>query len=421
MPIQSLTLSHAAHAEFSRLLDRRAVRTVFQPIIDLDNGDIVAFEALTRGPEHSVFADPAVLFDEAYRADRAVELDWVCRTAAMAEAMAAGLPPSVPLFVNVEPLSFGSTCPSDLTDIIERARHELRILFEVTERSLAGDTAGLLNAVARARTQSTGVALDDVGADPTSLAMMPLVRPDVIKLDLSLVQGWPTLRRARIINAVQSEVERSGAVVVAEGIETAYHADVARAMGASLGQGWYFAPPGRLPDWIAEPRRPIALPTPAPVVPGTPFDIVARRCSSRPSTKDLISLMSRDLEYLGLDSSEPAVFLACFQHVRHFGKPTRLRFSRLASRAALTAVLGEDMPAQPGPGIRGGLLAKDDPLVGQWVVVVLGPHVSGALVARDRGDTGPERDRSFDLTVTHDRDLVIEAAQPILMRLQPLR
>jgi EAL domain-containing protein (putative c-di-GMP-specific phosphodiesterase class I) len=57
----------------------------------------------------------------------------------------------------------------------------------------ARDPAGVLDAVAAARAGGVGVAIDDVGADPASLAMMPLVRPDVIKLDLS----FRPLRRQR--------------------------------------------------------------------------------------------------------------------------------------------------------------------------------------------------------------------------------
>ena len=64
---------------------------------------------------------------------------------------------------------------------------------------------------------------------------MPLLRPDVIKLDLRLVQGQPTGDVAVIVNAVNAQRERTGAIVLAEGIETAAHLATARAMGATLG------------------------------------------------------------------------------------------------------------------------------------------------------------------------------------------
>ena len=72
----------------------------------------------------------------------------------------------------------------------------------MTERYLSRDPAGVLDAIVVARAEGVGIAIDDVGADPTSLAMMPLVRPDVIKLDLSLIQSRPDQDVARTVNGV---------------------------------------------------------------------------------------------------------------------------------------------------------------------------------------------------------------------------
>jgi len=77
------------------------------------------------------------------------------------------------------------------------------------------------------------------------------------------------------------------------------------------------------------------------------------------------------------------------------------------------------MPVTPAPGVRGASLRPDDPLCGEWDVIMIGPHFAGALVARDCGDDGPDADRRFDFVITHDRDLVLRAAQPLLDRLVP--
>jgi DICT domain-containing protein len=77
------------------------------------------------------------------------------------------------------------------------------------------------------------------------------------------------------------------------------------------------------------------------------------------------------------------------------------------------------MPATPAPGVRGASLAPGDPLRGEWAVIMVGPHFAAALVARDCGDDGPDVDRRFDVVITHDRDLVVRAAQPLLDRLLP--
>jgi len=130
--------------------------------------------------------------------------------------------------------------------------------------------------------------------------------------------------------------------------------------------------------------------------------------------------MSRLLEDNGLDADEPIVLIGCFQDVRHFTPHTRRRFAHLADTATFVGALGAGMPADPAPGVRGGELAGDDPLRGEWNVVAIGPHFAGALVARDCGDSGPDRHRRFDYTITHDRELVIQAANTLLGRLAPI-
>jgi EAL domain-containing protein (putative c-di-GMP-specific phosphodiesterase class I) len=214
--------------ELDRIVDGRAVRAVFQPLIDLDSGDAVGYEALARGPAGSMLESPAALFEAAYGRGRVAELDWACRAAAFDAAAKAGLDPALRLFVNCEPVSLPVPCPDDLWPVVDRAERRLRVVMEVAERAVARDPTGLLGAVARARAVSWGVALDDVGAEPASLAVMPFVRPDVVKVNLRLVQGRTGAEVARIVNAVRAHAERTGARILAEGVETRRHAEVAR-------------------------------------------------------------------------------------------------------------------------------------------------------------------------------------------------
>ena len=77
------------------------------------------------------------------------------------------------------------------------------------------------------------VALDDVGAEEGSLALLPFLRPDVVKLDMSLVRGVPRDAAATITAAVRAYAERTGAVILAEGIETQEQERLARVFGAT--------------------------------------------------------------------------------------------------------------------------------------------------------------------------------------------
>jgi DICT domain-containing protein len=129
--------------------------------------------------------------------------------------------------------------------------------------------------------------------------------------------------------------------------------------------------------------------------------------------------MSMHIEHKGLDAAEPGVLLACFQEARHFSPAAQARFGRLAAKAALTGAVGAGMTLTPAPGVRGASLGPEDPLRGEWDVIMVGPHFAAALVARDCGDDGPDADRRFDYVITHDRELVVRAAQPLLDKLAP--
>jgi EAL domain-containing protein (putative c-di-GMP-specific phosphodiesterase class I) len=419
-PAAATTAAPEVAGELDRIVEARDVRAVFQPLVDMERGDVVGYEALARGPAGSPLESPAALFQAAYGGGRVAELDWVCRAAAFAAAAEAGLDPALRLFVNAEPVSLGVACPDDLWPVVDVAERQLRVVMEVTERAVARDPAGLLGAVARAREVGWGVALDDVGAEPASLAVMPFVRPDVIKLDLRLIQGRTTTEVARIVNAVRAQAERTGARVLAEGIETPRHAEIARAMGATIGQGWLYGRPARLPSGTRPPGAAIDLhQEPAAIQAQTPFQVVAAELAPERAAKELLLPMSMHIEHKGLDAAEPGVLLACFQEVRHFTPRTGLRFGRLSGRAALTGALGVGMPVAPAPGVRGASLGPDDPLRDEWDVIMVGPHFAAALVARDCGDDGPDPDRRFDFVITHDRELVIRAAQPLLDKLAP--
>jgi EAL domain-containing protein (putative c-di-GMP-specific phosphodiesterase class I) len=412
--------------DFRRVLDERAVQPVFQPVVDLDSRRVLGYEALARGPVGSPLESPAALFSAAYRAGRVAELDWACRAAAFAEAVRCGLGPPLTLFVNVEPVSLSVPCPEDLREAVELGTSRLRVVVEVTERAVACDPARLLGTVTQARQAGWGVALDDVGAAPASLAVLPFVRPDLIKLDLRLLQGRTTAEAAHIINAVRAQAERTDAAVIAEGIETIKHAREAVAAGATMGQGFLFGHPGPLPSPMPPPGGPIPLQrAQASKVATTPWEVVAATREPRRAAKELLAEMCMHLEHQGLDAAEPNVLLACFQEAGHFTPATQSRFEFLATRAAFTGVLGHGMTVTPVAGVRGGDLADDDPLRGEWDLVVIGPRFAAALIARDCGDDGPDGQRRFDYFVTHDRDLVIRAAEPLLRRLvverQPAR
>ena len=413
--------------ELDRLLANGEVSSVYQPIVELDTGATFAYEALARGPRGGALERPDLLFAAARRAGRLPDLDRACQSAAVSGAEGGGLRSPWTLFVNVEPEAASVTFPQPVSSSptedlgTSGSTVDFQVVVELTERALVAEPIELFKLVARVRDRGWGIALDDVGAERHSLALLPVIQPDVIKLDLRLVQQHPTSEIAQIVSAVHAEAERSGSVILAEGIETEEHRDIALAMGATLGQGWLLGRPAALPEPLAEftgsslriADRGDRVPTQAP------FTLGAALRTPRRSRKALLIEISKHLERQAMAAGESSVVLATFQDASFFTTATRRRYAQLASRAALVCVLGVGMPAEPLPGVRGCVLDPADPLVGEWDIVVIGPHFAATLVARDLGDTGPDNDRRFEFVLSHNRELAVQVAFGLMSRVLP--
>lgn len=330
--------------------------------------------------------------------------------------MQAGLAAPAALFVNVEPEAIGVEPVQADARFWRDAPTRPRIFFEVTERALTSGPAQLLEAVERMRASGFGIALDDVGADQRSLALLPLLRPDVVKLDMSLIHEHPSRRSGEVMNGVCAYAEQTGATILAEGVEDERHLLAARSLGATLVQGWLFGRPGPLPQSPHVRRSAARLGIAPHVVPRSPVALVHARRSPRVGRKDVLLSVTRALEAHALELGEHAVVAATFQHARHFSPRTRARYEQLGARTSLTVALGIGMPDPPAAKVRGGRLFPDDELIGEWDIAVLAPHYAGALVARDLGDEGPDRERRFEFVLTFDRELVIDVVATLIAR-----
>jgi EAL domain-containing protein (putative c-di-GMP-specific phosphodiesterase class I) len=412
-----MTTRTATGSALSELILSGELTAAYQPIVALADLEVIGYEALVRGPVDSGLERPDQLFGVAAVADLVTELDEACRDAAVAGALEAGFEPSSTLFVNAEASALDPRrrfLPAAEEAVLEG---RLRVMVELTERALTARPRELFELVRWLRERGFGIALDDVGVDEGSLALMPLIAPDVIKLDMSLTRRRPDTDLARIVHAVQAEAERTGAALVAEGIETDEHLQRAIALGARFGQGWLFGRPGRLPREIAAPATlaPISGSSPVPSS-ASPFRVVAAERSTIVGDKPLLLSFSRQLEYQAESFGREVVVLATFQDERFFTGSSARRYEELARHAVLVGAFGVGLSASPAPGVRGVALDKSEVLRGEWNVIVLSPHFAAAFVGRDLGDEGPDDSRRFEFAITHDRKLVIQAARTLLLR-----
>jgi EAL domain-containing protein (putative c-di-GMP-specific phosphodiesterase class I) len=403
------------------LLEKRDVRMLYQPIVVLATGAVAGFEALARGPEGSELERPDLMFAAAREHGRLAELDWLCRSSAFAEALDA--PPHAPyaLFVNGEPEVLDSPTPAADRPLERRARDELAVVHEITERGLAARPAEMLAAVERLRGDGWAIAVDDVGADWHSLALLPFIRPEVVKLDMSIVREPLDRERGRIAAAVLAYASWAGARVLAEGLETRAQVDRAVAGGATLGQGWFFGRPApmQLPDGGKGHGQSLVSGQPK-IELGTPFEIASRALSMEVASKETLLSISMKMEASARVMEESSVLLGCFQTPERFTPATRARYSALGERSAFVGAFGEGLRERPAPYVRGASFADNDALRDEWNVLKVSPHSASALIARDLGDDGPDLERRFSFAVTHDRDLVVRAARALMLKITAL-
>ncbi|MFI1992989.1 EAL domain-containing protein [Actinoplanes sp. NPDC020271] len=276
-------MMRTAELTITDVLTHRLVEPAFQPIVDLAGGGVVGVEALARGPAGSALEFPDQLFAAGREASRLGELDMLCCEQAIEGAAAAAAAPPL-LFVNAEPGVLDQPLSPRLLDLL-RSGLPFRMVLEFTERALPAVPGSLLRIAGQVQDWGNALALDDVGVDPMSLAFLPIVEPEVIKLDMSLVRNPGDAHTRAVATLVRSESRRTGAMVIAEGIETEDDLSAARELGAHWGQGWLFGRPGRL-DQVVHDYRPQAAAALRPPRPGfhrpvgTPFAIAA----AHPST-----------------------------------------------------------------------------------------------------------------------------------------
>jgi EAL domain-containing protein (putative c-di-GMP-specific phosphodiesterase class I) len=406
----------SAGAGLDDLLRGDGLHCVYQPFVDLDTGAVTAHEALLRGPAATAWESPMALLEVARAAGRLADLERASLRTSLADAARLSDGRPVTLFVNLEPSTLTERLDVVLETLAGRADH-VQVVVEITERALAADLAGVLAGAERLRAAGCAIALDDVGAQPASLAFIPLLRPEVVKLDLRLLRTVKDVGTVAVAGAVRAYAEQAGAEVVAEGIETPQDLTRALVLGATLGQGWLWGRGER--RFVPSAFRPERFTAHAigPALRATPYELIGSRGRVRRAPKHLLIPVSKTLELMALQAAVPPILLAAFEHARFFRPSTVRDFTELGKRLPFVGALGVEMPASPAPGVRGTALSVQDPLASEWTVVVLGAHTAAALMARDLGHSGADGDREFEFVVSYDRSLVTAAAHSLVGRL----
>jgi diguanylate cyclase (GGDEF)-like protein/PAS domain S-box-containing protein len=219
----------------SVLEDPDALTIVFQPIVDLRNGRVAGYEALTRF-NRTPYRPPDQWFAKAHRSG----LGYALEAKALAAALAVpGRPAGTYLALNLS--------PSSLIDSDVRAALPVRldgIVIEITENELVSSDPALKDAIADLRERGARIAVDDAGAGYAGLTHVMRLAPDIIKLDRNITSGLDTDPvKAALVSSFVRYARDIEATILGEGIETIAELTRLAELDVAFGQGYLIARP----------------------------------------------------------------------------------------------------------------------------------------------------------------------------------
>lgn len=351
-----------ADLEVKRVLaGMSSARLVYQPVIDLVRGEVAGYEALARFGG-SGLRTPAPYFAAAQRTGRGAELE--AHLLEQALSMRESVPAGCFLAVNLSPALLANPV---VVALLREAGDLSGLVLELTEHVPVDNLTALRRRIDGLRSQGALLALDDTGAGWSGLRQVSELRPDIVKLDRSLVTDVDRDEvKQGLVELVGQFVSRIGGRLLVEGVERFGELDAVNRLGVPLAQGWLLGRPSlrwsEIPPGVARaiaqrnahsdsrPRVGNHVDATAPSVrhlatigflPGTPLDVVVVDGDCRPH-----QLWVRNAE-----GDSPSGFLHPVMTVeageqardvvaRAMTRPTRTRFDPVVCVDAAGRMLG---------------------------------------------------------------------------------
>jgi EAL domain-containing protein (putative c-di-GMP-specific phosphodiesterase class I) len=228
-----------------RAIGGEGLSMAVQPIVDIRDWSVHAYEALARFNQKGMEGSPLPWFSVAERIGERSALERACLQ--MALELFAMRPAGTSLSVNL-------SAPVLLEDVtmcmLERAgaqgqRNLEGLIIEITEETLVRGAAELHDAIAPLRARGATLAVDDMGAGYSGLRQITTVHPRYLKLDRSLITGIDSdSERAALVGALAGYSRQVGCLLIAEGVEHEAELLALAGLGVPLVQGFYLSRPG---------------------------------------------------------------------------------------------------------------------------------------------------------------------------------
>ncbi|SAK45881.1 EAL domain-containing protein [Caballeronia ptereochthonis] len=254
---------HETHtSSIQQIIASNALTAVFQPIVRFADGEIIGYEGLIRGPAGTALESPAALFEQAARERQTIALEQAAARACIAAF--AGLERARLLFINFSAAAIESgitecETPGDLAR--ESGLDAKRLVVELTEQSVIADADRFGASVRALRASGSQFALDDYGSANASMNLWVRLAPHYVKIDRFFVADIARdPLKFEAVKAMVSFANASGALLIAEGIESEADLEIVRDLGIACAQGYLLGrpaarPEARLPETVTNALR----------------------------------------------------------------------------------------------------------------------------------------------------------------------
>ena len=232
--------------DIKKILEKNSVAAHFQQVVYITRKSVCGLEGLIRGTDGESMISPCALFEAARQENLVLELDRLCREKVLeAFSFIYGPHKDKILFLNVDASILDRVAGSGY--LIEQVkRHGINpgnIVLEINEAKVQENDA-LKAFIDIYRSAGFLIALDDVGAGFSNLDRIPIVKPDIIKVDMGLVRDIDCdYHKQEVFKSLIRLSTQIGAMVVAEGVETESEAVETLRLGANMIQGFYLSRP----------------------------------------------------------------------------------------------------------------------------------------------------------------------------------
>ncbi|MES3007961.1 MAG: EAL domain-containing protein [Pseudomonadota bacterium] len=226
--------------------------SAFQPIYSIAHRRIVALEGLARGVDSQDRIIPPYQLFNSTQSEEIINLDQICQLVHIENFYALD-PPNAWLFLNVDPqtLAKKDTYINFLSYLVREKNYPAnRFVIEVLESTI-DDEEELESHIQEFKKLGFLIAIDDFGAGQSNFERIWRIKPDIVKLDRSMVKKAGTDPSVKsLIKGITSMLHNCKCIVLAEGVETEAEAIAAMEGGVDLVQGFYFAHPFLLSESI---------------------------------------------------------------------------------------------------------------------------------------------------------------------------